>query len=217
MFLVDNLQNRITLVPMSTIPIVRTIREQITEQLRHEVLSGRLAEGEHLHEVKLAERFGVSRGPVRDALLQLTQEGMLVYTPNCGVEVASGVSERVRPLVVAIRRRIEVFALDIAFDEASEADIREWEKILEQLRIAGENDELAEVVRHDMAFHRWIVDRRGEPDLLPMWLPVVSRMRLGYSRHRDLRDVYPEHLKIVRAFRKGNRKAACKAVEANIV
>jgi len=198
-------------------PLARTLREQIVEQLRHEVLSGQLAEGAHLHEEKLARRFGVSRGPVRDALLQLTQEGMLLYKPNCGVEVAAPPSERVRALVIPVRKQIEAFALDLAFADATADALAAWEAILERLRQACEQNDLAAVVRHDMAFHRWIVDRPGEPDLLAMWLPVVTRMRLAYSRHGDLRDVYPEHLAIVAAFRKGNRKAARKALEANIV
>jgi DNA-binding GntR family transcriptional regulator len=202
---------------MTSLPIFRTIRQQIVEQLRHDVLSGRLAEGEHLHEVKLAERFGVSRGPVRDALLQLTQEGVLLYRPNCGVEVAPPPSEGVRSLVLAVRRKIECFALDIAFDQATPEDTRVWEAILERLRIACEERDLSVVVQHDMAFHRWIVERPGEPDLPAMWLPVVTRMRLAYSRHTDLAEVYPEHLEILQAFRKGNRKSALKALEAHIV
>jgi DNA-binding GntR family transcriptional regulator len=112
---------------------------------------------------------------------------------------------------------IEAFALQLAFERAAPAEVREWEAILERLRLACEQGGLDEVVKHDMAFHRWIVDRPGEPDLLAMWLPAVTRMRLVYSRHKDLREVYPEHVKIVQAFRKGNRKAAVKALEANIV
>jgi DNA-binding GntR family transcriptional regulator len=68
-----------------------------------------------------------------------------------------------------------------------------------------------------MAFHRWIVEASGEPDLLALWLPVVTRMRLAYSRHADLREVYPEHRRIFEAFRKGDRKAAARALEENIV
>jgi DNA-binding GntR family transcriptional regulator len=198
-------------------PIVRTIREQIADQLRRDVLSGRLAQGEHLHEVKLARRFGVSRGPVRDALLQLTQEGVLLYKPNCGVEVAAAPGERVRSLVLPLRRMIEAFALRLAFEQAGPADIAAWEAILERLRVAGEAGNLSDVVAADMAFHRWVVDRPGEPDLAALWLPAVTRMRLVYSRHSDLREVYPEHAVIVERFKAGDVDGAVAALEANIV
>src|SRR5262245_47109712 len=131
---------------MNASPVFHTISEQIVQQLRHDVLSGRLAEGQHLHEVKLAERFGVSRGPVRDALLHLTKEGILVCKPNCGVEVSGPPSERVRPLVVSTRRQIETFALNLAFDQATPDDVREWERILGRLEDACAEDDISQVV-----------------------------------------------------------------------
>jgi DNA-binding GntR family transcriptional regulator len=70
---------------MHTQVLIRSTREQITDRLREDIFSGRLAEGERLQEAKLAERFGVSRGPIREALAQLTQEGLLEAKPNRGV------------------------------------------------------------------------------------------------------------------------------------
>ena len=67
---------------------VRTVREQVTERLRHAVLAGRFASGRRLKEAAPTDGLGASRGPVRDALTQQTSEGGLEYQPNCGVEVA---------------------------------------------------------------------------------------------------------------------------------
>jgi DNA-binding GntR family transcriptional regulator len=74
---------------MSEAPVFRTIREQVADRIRADGLSGRLSEGTSLREQSLARQYGVSRAPIRDALLQLTQEGLLVAKPNCGVQVAS--------------------------------------------------------------------------------------------------------------------------------
>ena len=96
---------------MEKVPTVhRTIREQVAAHLRYAVLSGELGEGEALREQTLARHFGVSRGPVRDALLQLTQEGLLVAEQNCGVRVRRP-DPAIRSLVVGMRRKIENFAL----------------------------------------------------------------------------------------------------------
>src|SRR5215472_4225062 len=73
--------------------LVRSLREQVAAHVRRDVLSGHLETGERLREVELAERFGVSRGPVRDALLQLTHEGLLVLQPHCGAKVAGPASD----------------------------------------------------------------------------------------------------------------------------
>jgi len=96
--------------------VYRTIREQIAHRLRNEVLAGRFSQGEPLREAKLAKRFGVSRGPIRDALLQLTQEGLLTGQPNVGVKVSQSPSEAIRPLVVELRKQIEGYALAAIFN-----------------------------------------------------------------------------------------------------
>src|SRR5437879_13280064 len=109
---------------------IRTVREQITDRLRDDILSGRLAEGERLQEARLAQRFGVSRGPIREVLAQLTHEGLLEARPNCGVKVAPSDSEAVRDLIVPIRRVIETFALKHFFLEINERDVLTWDTIL---------------------------------------------------------------------------------------
>src|SRR5437762_14364423 len=101
---------------------IQSMREQILARLRDDILTGRLAEGERLHEAKLAQRFGVSRAPIREVLAQLRHEGLLETKSNCGVKVASCDSEAVRELIVPIRRVIETFALKHFFHEINERD-----------------------------------------------------------------------------------------------
>jgi DNA-binding GntR family transcriptional regulator len=201
---------------MSNVPVFRTIREQIAERIRADVISGRLAEGTSLREQALAKQYGVSRAPIRDALLQLTQEGLLVAKPNCGVRVGSPSDEEIQPLVVELRRKIEVFALRKVFSRLTNADINRLDDTVQQLKTACEIEDLAEVVRHDMALHRYILEATGNMDLLAMWLPIVSRMFLHYSRHGNIMESYREHAAIVDAIRKKDRKAALAALTANI-
>jgi DNA-binding GntR family transcriptional regulator len=201
---------------VSNAPVFRTIREQIADRIRADVLSGRLAEGTSLREQTLAEQYGVSRAPIRDALLQLTQEGLLVAKPNCGVKVGTSSIEDIQPIVVDLRRRIEVFALRKAFSTFTDADIAKLDETVEQLRAAAQQEDLSEIVRHDMALHRYILEATGNADLLAIWLPIVSRMMLHYSRHRDMMESHREHAAIVDAIRQGDKKAAVKALEANI-
>lgn len=202
---------------MSPPVVFRTIREQIANRLRQELLSGQFTSGEPLRETQLAARFGVSRGPIRDALLQLTQEGLLVAQANCGVRVKEAPSKAIQPLVVALRRMIEKFALDSVWDTLTDEDIRNWEDLTEQLHEACRKKDAARVIELDMAFHRSIVERTGDRDLAAMWLPIITRMLLVYSRHRDWMDVYREHSAVVREIRNRDRAAALAALEANIV
>jgi DNA-binding GntR family transcriptional regulator len=195
--------------------LYRTLTQQIVDQIRSEVLSGHLPVGTPLREKALAERFGVSRGPIRDSLLQLTHEGLLVSKPNCGVMVGRNLCERIQPLVVTLRRQIETHAMNMLFQDAVDL-LPELEQTCEQLRIACENEDMPAVVRHDMAFHRCIVARQGDEEMVAIWLPIVVRMMLHYTRHKELMDSYREHLAIVDAIRQGNRKKAIQALEKNI-
>ncbi len=192
----------------------RTIREQIATHLRYAVLSGELGEGAALREQSLAQRFGVSRGPIRDALLQLTQEGLLVAEQNRGVRVRRP-DPAIRSLVVGMRRKIESFALRGLCQRGDEALIFFAEN-LALFQAACMRGDMAEVVEHDMAFHRHIVENGGGADLVAMWVPVVTQMMLPYSRHRDLMDSYREHEAVVEALRGSDEAVALKCLRANI-
>ena len=200
---------------MKNAPIVhRTIREQVATHLRHAVLSGQLGEGEMLREQPLANRFGVSRGPIRDALLQLSQEGLLVAEQNRGVYVRNP-DPSIRPLVVEMRRKIEGFAIEkLCGSDDSKLDF--FEENLDYFRAACQSGEMGEVVEHDMAFHRYIIENGGGADLVPVWAPVVTHMMLPYSRHRNLMESYREHEAVVAALRIGDKEQAFECLWANI-
>lgn len=197
-------------------PVYRTIREQITDRLRSDVLSGRLSEGTSLREQTLAKRYGVSRGPVRDALLLLTQEGLLIAKPNCGVKVGTSSAEDMQALVIELRRKIEVFALEEVFGNLTDRDVDQIDGTVERLRLACGREDLGEIVANDMALHRYIIEATGNGNLLAMWLPIVSRMMLHYSRHRNMMESHGEHVAIAEAIRKRDKKAAIAALTANI-
>jgi len=197
-------------------PIYRTIREQITDRIRSDVLSQRLTAGMRLREQALAQQYGVSRAPVRDALLQLTNEGLLVASPNCGVKVAALPSESLQPLIIELRRKIEVFALNRMLDRLEEVDVAPLHRIVSELLAACAAGDLSAIVNCDMAFHSFIVGAADGQVLLAMWLPIVSRMMLHYSRHQDWMESYREHATIAEAIQCGNREQAVALLSGNI-
>lgn len=197
------------------------MREQITFRLRDDILTGRLAEGERLHEGKLAERFGVSRGPIREVLAQLTHEGLLESKPNCGVKVAASDSDSVRELIVPIRRVIETYALKHFFHEIDDRDFMAWENILHYLKGSCERGELTSIIQYDIAFHRSILTRADVPALMAIWQTIVARIRRHFrhatSQYDDnLMEIYEQHRRLVEVFRAGDRDAAVKALEEHI-
>jgi len=196
---------------------IRTMQSQIAEYLRLDILSGRLEPGQPLREQEISERFGVSRGPVREVFRQLTQQGLLVSEPNKGVRVAQRPSPAMRPLIVELRQTIELYVLDRIFDQLHEQDIGELEGILADFKDACQKGERASLVEHDLRFHAAIVQRHKNGDYFSLWQPIALRMSIRYSRFGDdLMDSYYEHEHILDAIRSGNKAGAMEALKANI-
>jgi DNA-binding GntR family transcriptional regulator len=209
-------------MPVATVELERRgLREQIADRLRDDILSGRIAEGERVSEPQLVKRFGVSRAPIREALVKLTQEGLLISRPNCGVTVAPSAPDAIQELVMPLRRTIETYALRRIFDDINEDDYLTWDAILERLKAACVKRDWITCAEQDIAFHRSILERAGQPDLLAIWATIVARLRSYFRQSYQKYDaepmeLYEEHRRIVETFRSGNKKKAVKALERNV-
>jgi DNA-binding GntR family transcriptional regulator len=192
----------------------------VVEQLRGDIVSGRLAPGVRVTEAELCKRFGVGRGPVREAVQQLAQQRLLVTRPNCGAMVAPEAPEGIRGLIVPIRRTIELYALEMVFDDLKLADFERWEAIVSKMKTACQEQDFHSVAELDLAFHRALLDRADQADLLVIWDTLVSRIRSHFRRAQrriaSLMDVYEEHRDILESFRKGNLRDASKMLRDNI-
>jgi DNA-binding GntR family transcriptional regulator len=206
--------------PMKTDSLVRGLREQIADRLRDDILTGRFVAGEKLAETKLVKRFGVSRAPIREALVRLTQEGLLVAQANRGVRVAPPAPDAIQELILPTRRTIETYALKLFFDEITEDDFRTWDVILERLREACSAGDPTASAEADIAFHRSIIERAGQADLRIIWSAIVGRLRdyfrRGHMNYKNPLDLYEEHRLVVEAFRSGDKDKAVRALEGNI-
>ena len=194
----------------------RRMRDQVVDLLREEILSGRLTEGNPLREIPLAERFQTSRGPIRDAILQLTQEGLLISQPNRGAKVAPVWDEQLRPIMVDIRFELESYAVWKILELDPPHDLVVFRRNLRLFQLACKNKDFPSVVQLDMGFHRLLLRESRVPALEPVWLPVMGGMRLPYSRHAKLIESYYEHETIVDALAERNGEAAVAALKQNI-
>lgn len=194
----------------------RRMRDQVVDLLRAEILSGNFSEGNPLREIPLAARFRTSRGPIRDAILQLAQEGLLVSEPNRGAKVAPIWGERLRPIMVDIRFELESYALWEIVRKAPAPDLTVFYENLKLFKDACKEKNLKSVVQLDMKFHRLILGKSGVLSLEPVWLSVMGGMRLPYSRHTKLIESYNEHCRIIDATANRDGREALKALRSNI-
>ena len=195
----------------------RNVREQVTDRIREEVLLGNFAPGEALREIPLAERFKVSRGPIRDALLQLSQEGLLESVPNKGVRVGKMWEGKSVPVMARIRFDLESFALAEVIRTKPEGFMESLNRNLRLFKLACEDKDMSAVVQLDLQFHRVFLRECGHVGLESVWLPLLGGMRLPYSRHNLLTESYAEHRAIADAIEAGDKKAAIAGLKKNIV
>ena len=195
---------------------VRSVREQIVDTLRAEVLAGAWSNHAPVREQALAERFGVSRGPIRDALQELSREGVLVYRQNKGVRVNTPPAEAERQLLQAMRREMESFCLSQCIDQLTPTDDEQLADILAELTRACESGDLSSIADCDLAMHRYLV-RSASSELEAIWQSITSRLLMDYSRIDRFDQIVSEHEAIVEAVKQRDLKSAQQAINANII
>jgi DNA-binding GntR family transcriptional regulator len=198
----------------------RNLGGQIAVSLRREIVSGQVAAGTMLREIPLARRFGVSRGPIRDALRELAEEGMVEPLAR-GMRVATPAEpDAIRKFVSPLRRTIECYALRLVFARLDDECFATWERILLGMRRACVGGDALLVVEQDIAFHRSLLELAGQPDLLAIWSTIVARIRRHFidrSRGYDQPlDQHAEHVRLYEAFATRNVAHALRALEAHI-
>jgi GntR family transcriptional regulator of gluconate operon len=194
--------------------------EAVAGQLRDEILDGRLPAGVRLVEAELAERFGVSRGPIRDALQELARTGLAVDLPRRGTFVSS-LSERDLEEVYVIRRAIEEAAVGLTIERADETDVAAIFDALATAETAYEGDDLAAAWDADMAFHRTYCRLSGNGRLLELFDQLASQtvllMRTTVESHASLAWTPPVelHRRIAQAIADRDASGAAAAVGAH--
>lgn len=204
-------------------PFKRVHREStaglITRQLREGIMYGHIAPGSQLSEAALASQFGVSRGPLREAMQRLVQEGLVRAEPNRGLFVKELDPEEIRDLYVA-RIAIESAAGRAIIkndDGEAVAALRDAYDAMQAAAEAGDLDKLSDA---DLHFHEMLVGAAGSPRLQRMHetLMVETRMCLTalQGTYQDPEDQVAEHRRIAEAIAAGDAAELVEAIESHM-
>ena len=187
-------------------PIERhqTLREKILETIRDAILKGSLKPGERVSEPELAERFGISRTPIREAFRQLESEGYLLVIPRKGAVVAS-LSARDIEEFYAIKIILEGFAARMAAEKLTEKDLERLEAINERLAQIAKEGDVKTFFRVHNEFHELFIKAAGNDKLFDMINQLVmkfKRLRLAsLSQPGRMEISVEEHRNMIQAFR----------------
>lgn len=189
-----------------------TFAAMVGERIRSQVLEGVIAPGSQLNEVELAGTFGVSRGPVREAMQRLIQEGLLRSEPHRGVFVPVMTAEDVDDIYLA-REALETAAVRrIAGTSRAAAAYKALDKAVRAMETAERADDWKTVANRDLDFHTALVVAAGSPRLERMFTTVISETRLCLgllttaSGARD--DLVDEHRRICEMIREDDIEGA---------
>ena len=188
-----------------------TYASMVTERLRANIVNGTLAPGSQLSEVELASTFGVSRGPVREALQRLIQEGLVRSEPHRGVFVPVLTDDDVRDIYLA-REALESSAVRhiIASGKAAAA-ADQLDRFVKLMHDSEKANDWEAVGQYDLEFHTALVASSGSERLQRMFSTVISETRLclGVLTAADARsDLVEEHQQIAQLVRSGRTDQA---------
>lgn len=191
------------------------LRDVVFNTLRQAILRGELKPGERLMEIQLANKLGVSRTPIREAIRKLELEGLVLMIPRKGAEVAEITEKSLRD-VLEVRRALEELAVQLACEKITKEEIRELERVAKEFQQVVNSSDITEIAEVDVCFHDIIytaTDNQKLIQLLNNLREQMYRYRVEYLK-RD--GVFPqliaEHEAIIRHIENNEKEKATKVM-----
>jgi DNA-binding GntR family transcriptional regulator len=196
-----------------------TITTAVADRLREEIRSGKLSPGTRLRQAHIAEEFGVSTTPVREAFAALEREGLLLSNAHRGVVVFEASTVELRE-IYEIRIPLEALATELGAGNLSENDIKRMRKILKGMIAANRKKDWAAAGEFNNEFHLEIYRRAGRTRLLKLITDLRDASRVYVDLFPKLpgrmKEVEREHKEILDACAAGQAKKAAKAMVAHL-
>ena len=195
------------------------LRDVVFNTLRQAILIGELRPGERLMEIHLANRLGVSRTPIREAIHKLAQEGLVTITPRRGAEVAQ-ITEKSMNDVLEVRRALDALCVELACDRITEEKLEALREACDHFEQCVQSGDSKQIAQADVALHDIIVEATGNQRLIQLINNLSEQMyryRFEYikdsSQHQTLVD---EHRIIYESIVRKDKDTAAAAARTHI-
>ncbi|HHW47189.1 MAG TPA: GntR family transcriptional regulator [Clostridiaceae bacterium] len=197
----------------------KPLREVIFNTLREAIIVGELKPGERLMEVQLAEKMGVSRTPVREAIRKLELEGLVNMVPRKGAHVAD-LSVKDIMDALEVRACVDGLATALAAERITDDELKELKRVQQQFAQYVEKGNLQGLIKKDVEFHDIIYNSSRNEKLIQITNNLreqVQRFRVIYLKDYDsTREIIKEHTDIYEALLKRDRQLAQEAAQRHI-
>ena len=195
------------------------LRDVVFNTLRKAILTGELKPGERLLEIHLANRLGVSRTPIREAIRKLELEGLVIMIPRRGAEVAQITEKSLRD-VLEVRRALDALCAELACDRITAEEEERLKQACDEFERATETKDATTIAAADVALHDIIVQATGNRRLIQLINNLSEQMyryRFEYikdeNRHDNLID---EHRMIYESIIGRDKEKAAAAAKLHI-
>lgn len=195
------------------------LRDVVFNTLRQAILTGEMKPGERLMEIHLANKLGVSRTPIREAIRKLELEGLVIMIPRRGAEVAQITWKNLKD-VLEVRRAIDVLAIELACDRMTAEELDELYRACEAFKEATMTQDARVIAKADVALHDLIV-KSTRNDRLMQLVNTLSEQMYRY-RFEYIKDVsqheklVQEHNDMYQSILHKNKELAAEAVRKHI-
>ncbi len=195
------------------------LRDVVFQTLRQAILHGDLEPGERLMEIHLANRLGVSRTPIREAIRKLELEGLVVMIPRRGAIVAS-ITEKDLKDVLEVRQTLEIMAGEMACERITPELLAELKAAGQEFKMLKDSDDFTSLAEADVKFHDIIYAATGNQRLITILNNLREQMyryRLEYLKdtgsHERLNN---EHREIYECICRGDKAAVSEVIGRHI-
>ncbi|SMQ87028.1 transcriptional regulator, GntR family [Bacillus sp. OV166] len=198
----------------------KSLSDQIHEALRDLIIKGELLPGDRILELEVAKNFGVSQAPVREALLKLADEELVVSIRYKGTFV-SNISTVEMDELYCFRIMMEELAIKRSFERMKDGDVSTLEKFYQEMVRAGETNDLDSLIAADINFHSKIYDMAEHKFMLSVWETLESKLnRIWYLTSQvyfiNLSEVAAIHKPFLNAIKTHDLKGCIKAFHEHV-
>ncbi len=198
----------------------QSLSEQVYNYIKRLILSGELKGGQKIPEEKIAQQFGVSRTPIREALRRLDEYGLVYLKPRSYavvVELASQEAEQ----VAQVRAQLEVLSARQLAEHGTQEDFTVLDQIASECEESLEAGDIAATFEKDSQLHLEIARRTGNRHLFELFEKIDAKMQLLrlvlHLPHEDLQRFIAQHQPLLRHMRAHNKEAAEAVMERHIL
>lgn len=195
------------------------LRDVVFNTLRRSILTGELKPGERLMEIHLADKLGVSRTPIREAIRKLELEGLVTMIPRRGAEVAQITEKSLRD-VLEVRRALDALAVELACERITAEELERLKEACEAFEAETKKGNANQVAKADVRLHDIILMASGNERLMQMISNLSQQMyryRLEYVKDEsNYEQLIMEHRMIYEAVRDKDKHTGAKMMKLHI-